>query len=430
MKLPKVLLGLFVWLASVGAAYYLGTNIKSREAPQISADRPINSDIEITHVPETPPASPEPILEPVLEPTVSSLAELGIENLREALSKVDGLSETEARALLDEALALPFNDYRRGPLLRSLLSQLAETAPRDALALAQNIGSLRETESARIAILEVWAGNDPASAMAWAEVELANEPLRSRNNQLLAIYRGYAVSDPQAAFATALAMPSGNTAQQRLQTNALEEIITEQIENGGLQDAKTQVELLEDGPLKDSLLSDLVDRWASFDPVGAAAYVDSLGGEVPSSVKARLLGEWAENDPQSAAEWLNGREVDENTLGRASQAIIREWTRYDMEASAEWLNSQPSSPALDRAVMSYTYRAAQEDPASAMSWAESIDSDWMRTRMMQHVAGTWKNDNPEAFQSYIDNSGFDDEQKKKLQDADAIHGSRGRWYRD
>lgn len=110
---------------------------------------------------------------------------------------------------------------------------------------------------------------------------------------------------------------------------------------------------------------------------------------------------------------------------RARIAIIREWARYDLAASAEWLNSQPSSPALDRAVMSYTYRAAQEDPGGAMTWAESINNDWMRTRMLQHVAASWKEEDQESFQSYIDNSEFDEDQKKQLHEAQPFRG-RGR----
>jgi hypothetical protein len=312
-------------------------------------------------------------------------------------------------------------------MIRNLLDQIAETSPVEALSLADEIGSLRETKRARVSILEVWGENDPAAALAWAESALANQPAGSRNEQILAIYRGYAEHNPKAAFAQALALPAGNSAEQRLQMDALEEVITEQIQNGGLLDAKLQVELLEDGPVKNSVFSDFIDRWASYDPEGAAAYIDTLGDEVSTSVKSRLLGEWAENDPAAAAAWLDSQKVDDRTLGYASRAIIREWTDYDMTASAEWLNSQPSTPALDRAVMSYAYRAAQEDPASAMTWAESIDNEWMRNRMMQHVSGSWKADDPEAFQNYLDTSTLDDEQKERLQNASEIHSGGRRW---
>ncbi|MGB1127643.1 MAG: hypothetical protein ACPG3X_04655 [Opitutales bacterium] len=219
-----------------------------------------------------------------------------------------------------------------------------------------------------------------------------------------------------------------NSGQRRLQTHALEAIIEQQIQDGGLLAAKLQVELLEEGPRKHALLTVLIDQWAAYDPEAAAAYVASLGENASSQVKAALLGEWAENDPEAAAAWLSAREVEEETLSRASTAIIRQWTRYDMAASAQWLNAQPDSPALDRAVMSYTYRAAQEDPAKAMTWAESIDNKWMRERMMQHVAGSWKADDPEAFKSYLDVSNLNDEEKKRLSEAEELHGGR-RWWR-
>ena len=132
------------------------------------------------------------------------------------------------------------------------------------------------------------------------------------------------------------------------------------------------------------------------------------------------------SDPAAAAAWLDNSDFEENTLSQASSAIIREWTRYDMAASAEWLNTQPASPALDRAVISYTYQAAQEDPANAITWAESIENDSMRNRMMQHVAGNWKAEDPEAFQTYLDSSEFDEKQLERLQNAQPIQMGRRR----
>ncbi len=421
MKPQTFLLGLFVWLASVGAAYYIGLKVHSPAPPPADAVQAVQVE---------PPTKKEKAVE--TPPTASvdsvdSVMATSRNDLDEALREAGELSAADQRALLAEAFALPRSDYRRARMLRSLLEGLAESSPQEALAMAEEIGSLRETERAREAILEVWAKNDPVAALAWAETGLADEPLRTQRSQLVALYRGYAKNNPKAAFTAALDMPVGSRGQERIRNDALEEIIEQQIADGGVLDAKLQVELLDEGDTKDSLISELVDEWASFDPEGAAAYVDSLGDEVHGSVKARLLGEWAENDPQAAAAWLSSREVDARTLGYASTAIIRQWTRYDMAASAEWLNSQPSSPELDRAVTSYTYRAAQEDPANAMTWAESISNDRMRSRMMQHVAGSWKEEDPEGFQEYIDNAELSDEQKKELEEGEAIHSRRGWW---
>lgn len=423
MNIPKFLIGLFVWLASVVVAYYFGTTINTT---RVAEAEPVEQ-LELTKKP-TGAATTSGAAQGDRALSAGELLAISQDDLPEALRQASDLDEAGKRELLAEAFALPETDYRRSRMLRDLLGELAKTAPLDALAMADTVGSLRDAQRARENVLEVWAGNDPAAALAWAETALADEPLRSRTSQMLAIFRGYAENNPQAAFSSALTMQTDTIAQKRIQTYALQEIIAEQISNGGLLEAKQQVELMEDGSNKTSLMSELVDRWASYDPEGAAEYVQSLGDKASSAVKSRLLGEWAEKDPAAAAAWLNAQDVDERTLRNASTAIIREWTRYDMAASAEWLNAQPASDALDRAVMSYTYRAAQEDPASAMTWAQSIGNNWMRTRMMRHVAGNWKNDNPEAFQEFIENADMNDDEKKSLEAAEASTGG-GRYWR-
>jgi hypothetical protein len=47
--------------------------------------------------------------------------------------------------------------------------------------------------------------------------------------------------------------------------------------------------------------------------------------------------------------------------------------------------------------------------------------------MMRHVAGNWKNDDPQAFQSFIETAEIEDDQKKKLQEAEASTGGSRYW---
>jgi hypothetical protein len=169
--------------------------------------------------------------------------------------------------------------------------------------------------------------------------------------------------------------------------------------------------------MQNSLRRELVDEWAEFDPQAAAAYVSTLGEDADSSIKSALVSRWAQSDPAAAAAWLSSLDVDDPAIARASSSIIREWTRYDLTASADWLNSLPASPELDRAVISYTFRAAEEDPETAMSWAESIEDDRRRTWMMERVAITWKEQNAETFKSYLDKSELSAEQREKLENA-------------
>lgn len=419
MKPLPLLLGLAVWSASLAGAYYLG-NLPARQAAGSDSSKAGPAKTAGGARPGATHYTPRAGLDASADPA----GEAG--DLTAASGK---RSESAIRAELAEAFALPANDYRRSRVIREALSELAEIAPLEALSLADQIGSLRESEQARRAILETWGRNDPEAALMWAQEALANQPLGSRYEQMMAIYRGYGQNNPQAAFNSALALSAEGRTDQRIRSRALQEIIEVQIENGGLNAARQQIEQLEDEALRARLTREMIDEWAGFDPLAAAAYVEGMGDAADARVRASLLGEWAENDPAAAAAWLSQQNFDEETIGRASAEIIREWTRYDMAASAEWLNSLPSSPELDRAVMSYTFRAAQEDPANAMSWAESINNDNMRTRMMERVAGSWKAEDPEGFQKYLQTSNFTEEQRQMLENAREGGGMGGgrRW---
>ena len=139
------------------------------------------------------------------------------------------------------------------------------------------------------------------------------------------------------------------------------------------------------------------------------------------------IGEWAESDPAAAAAWLSNLSAEDPAYRQATTQITREWTRYDLTASSEWLNSLPASPELDRAVATYTYRAAQEDPPTAMSWAESINNASIRERMMLQVAANWKNYDPQGFTNYLDNSDLNEKEREQLKTAKSWHSSGHGW---
>jgi len=409
MKPSTLILYFAVWSISLTAAYFTG-----------SFGKDLTTDTDQSVKVPTDLKKPKLIQDLVLEEgatngenALTAYLSGDVSLLEDALLEIPKLSGEATRELLAQAFNLPASDPKRSRLIRDLLGQLAETEPVAALELASQIESLRDSERARVAVLEVWGRKDPAAAIAWANNALAGEPSRTRNSQLRAIYRGYAANNPAAAFQQALAI----TDNDRLKNHLLEEVITVQTESGGLQAAMLAVDLVADPEMQNSLRRELVDEWAEFDPQAAAAYVSTLGEDADSSIKSALVSRWAQSDPAAAAAWLSSLDVDDPAIARASSSIIREWTRYDLTASADWLNSLPASPELDRAVISYTFRAAEEDPETAMSWAESIEDDRRRTWMMERVAITWKEQNAETFKSYLDKSELSAEQREKLENA-------------
>lgn len=334
---------------------------------------------------------------------------------------------TRTLAQLAAAFSKPTSDPKRAASIRELLIHLAEAQPEIALMQATQIASLRDRQRAVLNILEVWGASKPYAALAWAESHSAHLPQKSLQRQLRAIYRGMAKADPTQAFAQALSMPEDDSITKRRREQMLSQVIETQVRNGGLGVARATIEAMDEGDTKNRLLSELIHEWASYDPTRAADYVLSLGDSASTRMKHSLLREWAESDPVAASGWLSALDPDDPTLGRATPSIIREWAQYDLTASAEWLNTLPASPALDRAVASYTYRAAQEDPATAMGWAESVNNERTKGFLVERVAAYWKEQDPSAFAAYLETGGFSDADKERLTNA-RFHG--GHWSRN
>ncbi|MGC6423441.1 MAG: hypothetical protein ACON4O_00475 [Lentimonas sp.] len=419
MKRAYFIVGLITWFSSLTIAFIVGrSNVErsvtvadiqiERRADMLSSTvdtEQITSDA--LSVVESPPAD-----------AFAAYFEGSETTLSKALAQLDRLSPGQARNFLDEAFALPSSDPQRSRLITSLLEQLAATNPDEAYALTANIASLRDAERAKIAVLEVWAKSDPVGALAWAQTALVDEPRHLYTSQMQALYRGYAELNPEAAFASAQALPAETRAESRLRDRLMSEVIETQVREGNVEQANLAIQLIDDPEVRERMTEELVNEWAQYDPESAAAYVTALGEGASTRVKSELADEWAESDPAAAAAWLLSLEEGDPAVVRAASDVIREWSRYDLTASAEWLNSLPASPELDRAVASYTFRAAQEDPANAMTWAESISNDWVRTRLMTSVAGTWKNEDSQAFETYVESAELSDEQKEQLRNAE------------
>jgi hypothetical protein len=417
MQRSSLKLYLAVWIASIAIAFFIGRSLSfsGSSSPDLRA-------------PTTLEAQQLERSSGSLNQTASSQEPANV--AENELQPLQQPNREQTLQMLTAAFELPQSDPSRSSTIRNLLKQLANTDPLAALELTDSISSLRDAERARTDILKVWANREPMAALAWADTHLADVPSNLRSSQMRAIMQGFAESNPKAAFSYANGLSEATPADMRYKNRLLGAVIETQIQSGGLADVQTTIALLPDGPTKEHLQRELVDEWAAFDPYAAAAYVQSLGDAANTQLKTTLISEWAENDPAAAAAWLSTLSTEDPAYGRATTEITREWTRYDLTASSEWLNSLPASPELDRAVATYTYRAAQEDPPTAMSWAESISNDRMRSKMMEQVAANWKTEDPQSFTNYLDKSDLSEKEREQLESAKSWHTpGGGNWGR-
>jgi len=157
MKRPALLLCFLVWFASLLTAYYIGS---LRQADTAAAKAP-RSERTAVAAPQPETAAPADSLESPAGSALHAFFDGEAIPLEDALREIPTLSGEATRELLGEAFALPKSDPNRSRVIRELLAQLAGTEPAAALELASQIESLRDSERARVAVLQVWGKTTP-----------------------------------------------------------------------------------------------------------------------------------------------------------------------------------------------------------------------------------------------------------------------------
>ena len=172
MKSSTLILYFAVWSISLAAAYYIGSHV---QGVALNTNQAVKVPLEL----EKPKFIQASAIEEVTTNKKNALtAYLGgdVSLLEDAFLEIPTLSGEATRELLVQAFDLPASDPNRSRLIRDLLRQLAETEPVAALEVASQMKSLRDTERARVAVLEVWGRKDSAAAIAWANNALVDEP--------------------------------------------------------------------------------------------------------------------------------------------------------------------------------------------------------------------------------------------------------------
>ena len=315
---------------------------------------------------------------------------------------------------------------RRDGLLATLLGRISSRDPEGAMGLIGTIGSVNVRENARREVLRFWAGRDSSSALEWVEANREVVPGRLRLARMEAWMEGYARAAPAAAFQYAVDLPEGTRDELYRKRRLVETVVEERVAAGQVGEALQGLEQLPPGAVRDEAFSEFYSEWAKESPAAAGGHFLRNRRDGGERAAAGLVRTWAETDPVEAADFVASLGAEDPAFEVAVSSLIERWSRYDLEGPGQWLNELPPSEEIDRAVAVFSMRASGEDPAGAMTWAESISSESTRTRVMSGVAGNWKETDPAGFEAYLESSGLDEETADQLRRAS---GRRGRWFR-
>ncbi|HTB62299.1 MAG TPA: hypothetical protein VK737_01815, partial [Opitutales bacterium] len=300
---------------------------------------------------------------------------------------------------------------QRDSVLSAIIGSWADQDPKGFLSETKGITGPRMRETGVDAALKAWSAQNPTDAMQWIKDNPGGAPGSAMQARYLAAFSGYADNDPQAAFAAANALDGSNNANQRLKNQAVQAVMSSMADQGNFTGATAMIGQMADGNMKNQALSNIANSWAASNPADASAWVSSMTDpQQQATLGAQVAAQWASTDPAAAATWAAQMDAQASAAAQANGGTsnsylladaMRTWASYDLDGTGDFLNQLPASPDKDGAVATFALYAAQDDPASAMNWVNTISDPQMQQRLAIVTALEWQQADPDGYNQFI-----------------------------
>ena len=189
-------------------------------------------------------------------------------------------------------------------------------------------------------IMERWGQLDGAQATAYAEKILAE----SGDSQFLKnAIRGWGQTDPGASIQYSQSIPASEG-------------------------------------IKRDVLRDLVRDWADRNAQAVAAFAAGNAMDVGRGGVMGLIAErWSKQDPQAAANWAMSLPPGRDQQ-RALDQLVQNWSDLNLQAAADFINRQPTGANKDVMVSALAREVAKQDAAAALQWASTLSNPDTQSR--------------------------------------------------
>ncbi|MEJ6635967.1 MAG: hypothetical protein QNK83_10005 [Akkermansiaceae bacterium] len=405
------------WIASCGAAFYLGHSSSepseedfaalesSKKSPRVSVrgDSNDSSLSERRRSPRTTSSSQKTSAD--FSQEVTDLAKLNdpIARAQGMLALVENLSPGEFEEVVATFRALGMTRERMSEY-GILLTAWAKVDPIAALDYAkENTG----TPFARQTILASWVQTQPDAAIAWAKGNFESDDEKRANPWLVGIIKGMASQNLSRASQLLEDLPFSEG-----RGDALGSILGE-LQQLGSAEAKNWISSLSDERLREGAAARLAVSLAEDDPKTALDWASSMSAESLKKASGEIVGDWASDDPEAAQAWVN--QQTEDIQASAGRGLMNAMAKDDPEGASAWLSQHEGNPAFDGAVQSFVYNTIETEPEMGADWIMKMSDTSQSERMFHRVLGTWMRRDSEGAMSYIQNNKVPDSINQRAQ---------------
>jgi hypothetical protein len=276
------------------------------------------------------------------------------------------------------------NPAMRQQLLAALYRAWAVDDGRSALGHALKFEDAATRELALRAVLAGWAERMPLDAWNWVVGQQADSA-ELRAERLALVLWEVAESNLEQAFAWMRALPA-RSVEQAVLADLLAAFM---LETRPASDALAWLGEWPAGDLRVAATQRIVRRWAVTDPEAALRWgAQSLAADF-AETQARIVATWAQRDAGAAARWVWQLPAGP-VRGSALAAVAEQWIEGEGAGRlAAWLNAMPSHPDLDPAIRAVAFATFEQDPATALSWAQVLSQPGDRLFVEAVIARHW-----------------------------------------
>ncbi|MEE2714826.1 MAG: hypothetical protein VYD34_02335 [Verrucomicrobiota bacterium] len=421
-NLPVMLL----WAATLLAAYLYGS-YKNGPGEQL----PVTGSGAAAVAGEPEPDRPEKHhrAPAAIEPAVAEVASARIilaearEELQSGLLSQKGvlrafncIQSLDEDTVLDAIRELEGMDSRHPDhevLILAVMGRWAELDGDSAMnyAEAQLSGDLRA--GVIVNVVGSWSESKPEQALQWYRRRHLTGQLgswlgTSAPKLLTPIYLGLARSDPEAAFASMVAIEGEEGFACAVEGMAAAIVglgRSEQMlrRTGEISAARQEV-----------ARTRVLKHWARVAPADAATWLLKMNTSAERSRLMRQVGmAWVRYDPESALDWLLEHSSDTIRADILRESIAL-WAQTKPNQAATWLRRLKPGDDTDQAIAALAQQIVHRDPEGAFSWASTIQNRVMREQTVSSVFAQWAIRHPRAAAARLNDTDFPAEQVSKL----------------
>ncbi len=291
--------------------------------------------------------------------------------------------------------------------------------------------AVQEPDERRHRLLQLgdaWARRAPEDA--WNEAMSITDP-QAQRALLGVVIPLWAAQQPERAFASVAELPPGWERQQLLQQVAAE--IARRDPLLALTLTASIDDVAERNPYRsrDSFRSIIVLEWASYDPAGAAQWIERQNPGVRAQLTYQIADAYVGQQPQQALDWAltnsrsSGKELwaymlrhmalydpqealrialaTENTMQRnaALSGVLPAIAAIDPALATSLLEKVPAGTMRQQVIAEVAQRMAQTSIANAVDWLTSLGGAGDQQAWM-NISGTVAYRNPDAAAEFVD----------------------------